>query len=201
MLSSFRFRRGHNCQNALIRLVENCKKVLGDRKVYGMLLTDLSKAFDYLPYQLLIRKLNVYDLSHDACKLSMGYFMSRRQRVKVEGCKSSWRTLSKGAQQGSIFGLFLFKRFQNDLVRMLEEISVCDIYNYADDNTVGVCAKSRDILWSSLERVSTFMFTWFTDNFMQANPGKFQMITFGLGSTPVALRVHANEVGLRWPNG
>ena len=35
------------------------------------------------------------------------------------------------------------------------------------------------------ERVSTFMFTWFTDNFMQANPSKFQMITFGIGSTPM----------------
>ncbi len=29
---------------------------------------------------------------------------------------------------------------------------------------------------------------------MQANPSKFQMITFGLGSTPVALRVHENEI-------
>ena len=29
---------------------------------------------------------------------------------------------------------------------------------------------------------------------MQANPRKFQMITFGIGSTPVALRVHDNEI-------
>ena len=29
---------------------------------------------------------------------------------------------------------------------------------------------------------------------MQANPRKFQMITFGIGSTPVELRVHDNEI-------
>ena len=29
---------------------------------------------------------------------------------------------------------------------------------------------------------------------MQANPRKFPMITFGIGNTPVALRVHDNEM-------
>ncbi len=147
--------REHSCQNVLLRLVENCKKALDYKKVCGMLLTDLPKAFDCLPYQLLICKLNAYGLSHDACKLIINYFMSRKQRVKVGGCKSSWRTLSKGAPQGSIFGPFRFNIFQNDLVRMLEHI--CDIYNYADDNTVGVCATSRDIcLQFTVEGVSTF---------------------------------------------
>ncbi len=84
-----------------------------------MLLTDLSKAFDYLPYQLLMCKLNAYGFSRDVCKLIMSYFTSKKQRVKVGGCKSSWRTLSKGAPQGSIFDPFLINIFQNDLVRIL----------------------------------------------------------------------------------
>ncbi len=69
--------------------------------------------------------------------------------------------------------------FRNDLVPVLEYL--CSMYNYADDNTVGVCAINKDILCStqtSLEHVSDFMFTWSTDDFTQANPSKFQMITF-----------------------
>ncbi len=38
------------------------------------------------------------------------------------------------------------------------------------------------------------MFTWFKDNFMQANPNKFQMITFGPGGTSVALRGKDKEI-------
>ncbi len=93
---------------------------------------------------------------------------------------------------------------------MLEHL--CGIYNYVDDNTVGVCTINIHILCSSLERISDVMFewlkadykpdlsihpsdvmfTWFTDNFVQTNPRKYQVTTFGLGST--LLRVTDKEI-------
>ena len=48
------FREGHNTQHALIRFVENCKKVLDNRMCTGAIFIDLSKAFDCLNHYLLI---------------------------------------------------------------------------------------------------------------------------------------------------
>ena len=45
------FRKGFSTQQCLLALLE---------KVFGALLTDLSKAFDYLNHDLLIAKLNAY---------------------------------------------------------------------------------------------------------------------------------------------
>ena len=67
------FRKGHNCQNVLLRLIDKCKSNIDDGGISGALLTDLSKAFDSLPYHLLISKLNPYGLNPDACMLIANY--------------------------------------------------------------------------------------------------------------------------------
>ena len=54
-----------------------------DGNVCMALLTDLSKAFDCLPYRLLICKLRAYGLSVNACELLKSYFCKRKQRVKL----------------------------------------------------------------------------------------------------------------------
>ena len=41
------FTKGYSTQHALLRLVETCKECLDSNGVIGMMLTDLSKAYDY----------------------------------------------------------------------------------------------------------------------------------------------------------
>ena len=45
----------------MITLIEKWKKSVDNGGVFGALLTDLSKAFDFLSYELLIAKLDAYD--------------------------------------------------------------------------------------------------------------------------------------------
>ena len=75
-LSSYRARYG--CQDVLLHFINICKKALDDGNVSMALLTDLSKAFDCLPYRLLICKLLAYGLGVNACELLKGYFCERK---------------------------------------------------------------------------------------------------------------------------
>ena len=57
------FRKGHSTQQSLLAVLEKWKRSLDSSKAFGALLTDLSKAFDYLNHELLIVKLNA-DLAY-----------------------------------------------------------------------------------------------------------------------------------------
>ena len=83
------------------------RKAALDRHVHiGLILVDLSKAFDCFPHQLLLSKLYFYGLSKNACTLlkSKSYLQNRRQRVKLGFVRSEWSILQKGVPQGSVLG-------------------------------------------------------------------------------------------------
>ena len=71
LLSKFQcgFRKGYSTQDCLLGMVENCKKALDQGNEYGALLTDLSKAFDCLPHDLIVAKLHAYGFLIDSLKL------------------------------------------------------------------------------------------------------------------------------------
>ena len=45
-------------------MLEKWKNAVDKGKVFGALLTDLSKAFDCLPHELIIANINVYGFKH-----------------------------------------------------------------------------------------------------------------------------------------
>ena len=77
----------------------------------GVLLTDLSRAFDWLDHELLIAKLNAYDFSLNALKLVHNYLSNRKQRTKRNSSYSSVLEIIFGVPQGSILGYLLFNVF------------------------------------------------------------------------------------------
>ena len=64
-------------------MLEKWKNAVDKGKVFGALLTDLSKSFDCLPHELIIAKLNTYEFNLAALKLIHSYLSHRKQRTKV----------------------------------------------------------------------------------------------------------------------
>ena len=77
------FRKGHNTQQCLLKMLEKWKRSVNGGKVFGALLTDLSKVFGCLDHELLIAKRNAYDFSLPALRLINDYLSNRRQRTRI----------------------------------------------------------------------------------------------------------------------
>ena len=67
------FRKKYGCQHVLTKLIEDSKSALNKHMHVGLLLLDLSKAFDCMPHRLLLCKLHAYGVSRDACSLLHSY--------------------------------------------------------------------------------------------------------------------------------
>ena len=67
------FRKGYSCETTVLKMVEDWKEALDNKRIVGAMLVDLSKAFDCLPHHLLLAKLHAYGLSMDSCNLIMSY--------------------------------------------------------------------------------------------------------------------------------
>ena len=70
-------------QQCLLALLEKWKRSIDRGKVFGTLLTDLSKAFHCLNHDLLIAKLNAYGFSFHALILIHDYLLNRKQRTRI----------------------------------------------------------------------------------------------------------------------
>ena len=109
------FRNGYSVINALLPMIEKWRKSLDEGGACGAVLTDLSKAFDFLPRKLLIPKLHDYGVDILSLKLLHSYLTKRKQRVKLNGTYNSWSEIIFGVPQGSILGSLLFNIFLCDL--------------------------------------------------------------------------------------
>ena len=59
-------------------------KSVGNGGAFSALVTELSKAYDCLSYELLIAKLHAYGFDERSLVLIYNYLYNRKQRVKVK---------------------------------------------------------------------------------------------------------------------
>ena len=163
----------YNPMQCLRKLLEKWKRPVDGGKVFGALLTDLSKAFDYLDHELLRAKFNAYGFSLSALRLINNYLSNRKQRTRIGNSFSDWFEVMLGVPRGSILAPRLFNIFLADLGLFLKDV---DIANFTDDNTPFTSANNIDDLINSLEKASSSLFKWFKNNLFKGNPDKRHLL-------------------------
>ena len=128
----FGFRNGYSAQQCLLTVIEKWRASLDQNGTCAALLTDLAKAFDCLPHDLLIAKLRACGCDLPSQKLLNSYLRNRHQRVKTNNFYNLWAEILFGVAQGSILGPLLFNKFLCDLFLFIKNK---DIASYVDYTT------------------------------------------------------------------
>ena len=131
-------------------MLETQEEATDSNKAFGALLTDLSKAFDYLSHDLLIAKLHAYGLDLTSLKILQDYLTNRKQRTKVDSFYSSWEKILSGVPRGFILGPLLFNIFLCDMFLVLKTTR---FNGYADDNTPFVVKENKTNVIKALEYI------------------------------------------------
>ena len=185
------FRKSHNAQYSLLKMIETWKNHLDQGKKIGAIFMDLSKAFDTIDHSLLLAKMKAYGFSTNSLRLLQSYLCHRYQRVNINGSFSEWKMISVGVPQGSILGPLFFNIFINDI--FLIPLS-CSISNYADDNTLYAINDSMSEIKLSLSIDFSLLMEWFDENHMVLNPDKCHYMIFGHTDANDSINLNGNEI-------
>ena len=137
----------------------------------GAVLMDFSKAFDYIPHDLLITNLHAYGFSFETLTFLNSYLKKHKQCVKISKISSDFLKILSGVPRGSILDLIFFNIFLNDLFLCLKKT---DLYKFADDNTItSVCDQLADLI-KILEDEGELSVGCFRENDIVVNSDKSQ---------------------------
>ena len=79
-------------------------KNLALRDQVDVILLDFSKAFDKVPHQRLLHKLQYHGVGNKTLKWIQSFLTNRKQQVALEGTLSSSAAVLSGVPQGTVLG-------------------------------------------------------------------------------------------------
>ena len=101
-IQQFGFRSGHSTELAALKLANHLITEIGNFKVPTNIYIDLSKAFDTLNFDILLKKLDHYGINESAKRLIHSYLTDRLQFAEFNSYKSTYLPISTGVPQGSV---------------------------------------------------------------------------------------------------
>ena len=137
---------------------------------------DLSKAFDTIDHQILLKKLFHYGIRGLPLKLFESYLSNRKQFVMVNGVKSKYNEVNCGVPQGSVLGPLLFLIYINDIKESCSNF--LDFTLFADDTSVVGSHNNIFSLVSKMNEELGGLNNWFKCNKLCLNYDKTNYIIF-----------------------
>ena len=92
----------------LLNIIDEWSQAVDEGYAVNCLHLDFMKAFDTVPYQRLLRKLESYGITDRLLSWIRDFLSNLVQRVIMNGTPSSWSDVLSGIPQDSVLGPLLF---------------------------------------------------------------------------------------------
>ena len=148
-----------SCLTNLLETLEDIQKLQDLGIPVDELFLDFSKAFDKVPHQRLIYKLEKLGITGTTLVWLESFLSKRTQRVKVRGKLSKHIKVQSGVPQGSVLGPLLFVAYVSDLPHQITS----SIKIFADDTKLyrqTDCIEDADELQKDLNALSSWCEEW-----------------------------------------
>jgi hypothetical protein len=137
------FTIGKSCQTNLLEYLNTLTRLVDSGYNVDVLYLDFAKAFDKVPHQRLLLKLESHGITGKVLQWISSWLSGRQQRVVLNGCASEWSSVTSGVPQGSVLGPTCFIIFINDIDEVLELVNGF-VYKFADDTKYGRVVNNED---------------------------------------------------------
>jgi hypothetical protein len=146
------------------------------KKTTGILLWDLTAAYDTLDKELLSEKLKIYGFYEQTRKWFRSFLTGRTQRVGIIAEMSEAIKLKTGVSQGSILSPVLFIVFVSDMEDWTEHSG---IFTYADNTSTDTSSRDVNQVIRRLEKYLEGILQYMATNGLVANPQKTVFMLVG----------------------
>ena len=173
--NQYGFRKLHSTELAGLELTDRILKDIDERNVSLAIFMDLSKAFDTLDHQILLKKLHNYGITGPALKWFSSYLTGRLQYVEIDGISSDVLPLTTGVPQGSILGPLLFLIYMNDIPNATNQFN---FILYADDTSLYSTIQIQETASINVNEQLGHVYDWLAVNKLSLNIKKTKYMIF-----------------------
>ena len=109
------FRSKHSCESQLLTITDKIIQNFEGKTQTDVVVLDLSKAFDVVPHQRLLHKLDHYGIRGTTLNWIQNFLTNKTKKVVVDGSSSVSARVRSGVLQSTVLGPPLFLTYINDL--------------------------------------------------------------------------------------
>ena len=188
------FQKGKSTEHVILDLCSNIIQVIEKQEEPCTIFLNFSKAFDTVNHEILLAKLQYYEIRGTTLKWFESYLHNSQQFVKLNQDISDQKTISCGVPQGSILGPLLFLIYVNDIYLSALEIS---FHLFADDTCLFYTNKSYSKLENILNCSVGNIVNWLKANKLTLNINQSNLIAFNISkndksTAPIQMYIDEN---------